>query len=72
MGFVKNNSLDYTIKKILNLLSDKVNIEEGKVLTTNDFTDEYREMLESLNLKVNELTEYLDENNVSLLSARNA
>lgn len=43
----------YTKEEIDNLLSDKVDKVEGKFLSTNDFTDDYKEFIDNLSLTGN-------------------
>lgn len=75
-----------TIKDINELLADKVDEEEGKGLSTNDFTDEYKKQLDDgININVDtELSEtsenpvqnkvikkYIDENTAIKVDANN-
>lgn len=46
-----------SLKNIENTLKNKVDKEEGKGLSTNDFTDEFKNILENLNLSLYEKTE---------------
>lgn len=54
------------LKNIENTLENKVDKEEGKGLSTNDFTDEFKNILENLDLSLYEKL----ENKVTSISAQ--
>ena len=50
--YIKNKPSVYTTEQVDDLLDDKVDKEEGKGLSANDFADEYKDMLDSRFVKL--------------------
>lgn len=55
----------YSSQKIENLLSDKVDVESGKGLSTNDFNDDYKELLDNFD---DEILGIIDDNSLTSLN----
>ena len=57
MKYLDENGLLYLVQKIKGWLAGKIDKQEGKGLSTNDFTDELKTKYDNTANKVNELTE---------------
>ena len=70
--YIGKNALLYVWNKIKTLLNNKVDKEEGKVLSTNDFTDEYKDKVDNAgNGKYTDLPDKPQINNHELASGNN-
>lgn len=70
--YIGKNALLYVWNKIKTLLNNKVDKEEGKVLSTNDFTDEYKNKVDNAgNGKYTDLPDKPQINSHELASGNN-